>query len=116
MLPPCSPKPCFGRPEVWLPPERRKHGLRTPSESKVAHHVPVLVATREPRRYGCPLPMPLKVYLQSLGCPKNLVDSETMLGLLVREGAEIVLDPAAADVCVVNTCAFIGPAKQESIN
>jgi len=60
-------------------------------------------------------PMAMKVYLQSLGCPKNLVDSETMLGLVARDGGEIVLDPAAADVVVVNTCGFIGDAKKESI-
>lgn len=60
--------------------------------------------------------MGTKVYVQTLGCPKNLVDSEIMLGLVAREGAEIVLDPEAADVYVVNTCAFIGPAKQESID
>lgn len=57
-----------------------------------------------------------KVYLQSLGCPKNLVDSEVMLGLVTREGGEIVLDPAAADVLIVNTCGFIGDAKRESID
>jgi hypothetical protein len=55
-----------------------------------------------------------KVYLRSLGCPKNLVDSEVMLGLAARDGAEIVLDPVAADVVVVNTCGFIGDAKHES--
>ncbi len=60
--------------------------------------------------------MATKVYLQSLGCAKNLVDSEIMLGLLARDGAEVVLDPEAADVYVVNTCGFIGPAKEESIN
>jgi len=60
--------------------------------------------------------MGTKVYVQTLGCPKNLVDSEIMLGLAAREGAEIVLDPEAADVYLVNTCAFIGPAKQESID
>jgi len=60
--------------------------------------------------------MAAKVYLQTLGCPKNLVDSEIMLGLVAREGGEIVLDPDEADVYVVNTCAFIGPAKQESID
>jgi ribosomal protein S12 methylthiotransferase len=57
-----------------------------------------------------------KVFLQSLGCPKNLVDSEVMLGLLAREGTEIVLDPHAADVLVVNTCGFIGDAKKESVD
>lgn len=57
-----------------------------------------------------------KVFLQSLGCPKNLVDSEMMLGLLARDGAEIVLDPAAADVVIVNTCGFIDGAKRESVD
>ena len=60
--------------------------------------------------------MPIKVYLQSLGCPKNLVDSEMMLGLIARDGAEVVLDPEAADVLIVNTCGFIGDAKKESID
>ncbi len=63
-----------------------------------------------------PSTMAVKVYLQSLGCPKNLVDSEMMLGLIAREGAEIVLDPQAADVTIVNTCGFIGDAKKESID
>ncbi len=52
----------------------------------------------------------------SLGCPKNLVDSEVMLGTLKRRGHEIATDVAAADVIVVNTCAFIDRAKQESID
>ncbi|HVO22415.1 MAG TPA: 30S ribosomal protein S12 methylthiotransferase RimO [Candidatus Margulisiibacteriota bacterium] len=60
--------------------------------------------------------MAKKVYLQSLGCPKNLVDSEMMLGLMARDGAEIVLDPEAADVTIVNTCGFIGEAKKESVD
>ncbi len=60
--------------------------------------------------------MPAKVFLHSLGCPKNLVDSEMMLGLMARDGAEIVLDPEAADVLIVNTCGFIGDAKKESID
>ena len=60
--------------------------------------------------------MAAKVFLQSLGCPKNLVDSEMMLGLVARDGCEIVLDPQAADVLIVNTCGFIGDAKKESID
>jgi ribosomal protein S12 methylthiotransferase len=60
--------------------------------------------------------MGAKVFLQSLGCPKNLVDSEIMLGLIVRDGAEVVLDPAAADVLIINTCGFIGDATKESID
>jgi len=58
----------------------------------------------------------LKIGLVSLGCPKNLVDSEVMLGLAQHAGHELTNDPAAADVLVVNTCAFIDNAKQESID
>ena len=57
-----------------------------------------------------------RVHLVTLGCPKNQVDSEVMLGVLVRRGHELVLDPEAADVLVVNTCSFIEPAKEESID
>ncbi len=56
------------------------------------------------------------LYMQTLGCPKNRVDSEVMLGTLTQRGYWLVDDPARADVIVVNTCAFIGPAKQESID
>ncbi len=52
----------------------------------------------------------------SLGCPKNLVDSEVMLGLLAREGYELTPRAAEADVLIVNTCSFIEPAKRESID
>ena len=58
----------------------------------------------------------MKVGLISLGCPKNLVDSEVMLGLAEQAGHEITGDAADADVLVVNTCAFIDSAKQESID
>ncbi|MGH9486017.1 MAG: 30S ribosomal protein S12 methylthiotransferase RimO [Terriglobales bacterium] len=52
----------------------------------------------------------------SLGCPKNLVDSEVMMGLLQEQGFRITADPAQADVLVVNTCSFIEPAQRESID
>ena len=52
----------------------------------------------------------------SLGCPKNLVDSEVMLGLAQQAGHELTRDPAGAEVPVVNTCAFIDKAKQESVD
>ncbi len=55
------------------------------------------------------------VHIVSLGCPKNRVDSEVMLGVAEREGWVLVDDPAAAEVIVVNTCGFIGNAKTESI-
>src|SRR5919109_5134092 len=58
----------------------------------------------------------MKLGLISLGCPKNLVDSEVMLGLAQTAGHELTNDAAAADVLVVNTCAFIDSAKQESID
>ena len=57
-----------------------------------------------------------KVGLVSLGCPKNLVDSEVMLGVLARRGWELVPRAADADVIVVNTCSFIESAKRESID
>src|SRR5579884_2776267 len=57
-----------------------------------------------------------KVGFVSLGCPKNLVDSEVMMGMLNDAGAEITQDANAADIIVVNTCSFIDSAKQESVN
>ena len=59
---------------------------------------------------------PQKVGFVSLGCPKNLVDSEVMMGLLARAGAELTPRAEDADVIVVNTCSFIESAQQESIN
>jgi ribosomal protein S12 methylthiotransferase len=56
-----------------------------------------------------------KVGMVSLGCPKNLVDSEVMMGLLARQGYELTTDSSAADVLVVNTCGFIDSARQESV-
>jgi ribosomal protein S12 methylthiotransferase len=58
----------------------------------------------------------MKIGLVSLGCPKNLVDSEVMLGLAQQAGHELTRDPSGADVLVVNTCAFIDSAKQESVD
>src|SRR5690242_17568895 len=58
----------------------------------------------------------MKIGLISLGCPKNLVDSEVMLGLAQEAGHELTRDPEGADVLVVNTCAFIDKAKQESVD
>src|SRR5215470_12471660 len=66
--------------------------------------------------YPSSILLDVKVGLISLGCPKNLVDSEVMLGLAQDAGHELTRDAAAADVLVVNTCAFIDSAKQESID
>jgi ribosomal protein S12 methylthiotransferase len=57
-----------------------------------------------------------KVHLLTLGCPKNLADSELMLGALTSAGFEITLDPEEAQVLLVNTCAFIEAAKKESLD
>ncbi len=61
-------------------------------------------------------PRPDRVGLVSLGCPKNLVDSEIMLGVLERRGHRLVGDPELAETVIVNTCGFIEEAKQESID
>ncbi|MFZ0998090.1 MAG: 30S ribosomal protein S12 methylthiotransferase RimO, partial [Candidatus Sulfotelmatobacter sp.] len=59
---------------------------------------------------------PQKIGFVSLGCPKNLVDSEVMMGMLARAGAELSPRAEDADVIVVNTCSFIESAQQESVN
>jgi len=58
----------------------------------------------------------VKVALISLGCPKNLVDSEYLLGSLLKQNFEIVSLPEKANIVLINTCAFIEPAQEESIN
>jgi ribosomal protein S12 methylthiotransferase len=58
----------------------------------------------------------MKIGFVSLGCPKNLVDSEVMIGLVQQAGHEVTPDAETADVLVVNTCAFIDSAKQESVD
>ena len=57
----------------------------------------------------------IDIYFVSLGCDKNLVDSEKMLAILDHAGYRLAQEPEQADVIVVNTCAFIHDAKQESI-
>src|ERR1700755_2286811 len=59
---------------------------------------------------------PLRVGLISLGCAKNLVDAEIMLGSLLKEGVEITNDAEPADVMIVNTCSFIDSAQEESVD
>jgi ribosomal protein S12 methylthiotransferase len=63
-----------------------------------------------------PVSSPTKVGFVSLGCPKNLVDSEVMMGMLAHAGAELVSSAEDAEVIVVNTCSFIESAQQESVN
>src|SRR5438132_7478147 len=63
-----------------------------------------------------PTDRPVRVGLISLGCAKNLVDAEIMLGTLLKEGVEITNDAGQADVLIVNTCAFIDSAQEESVD
>jgi ribosomal protein S12 methylthiotransferase len=60
--------------------------------------------------------MPTRVYMHTLGCPKNRVDSEVMLGTLAQAGYRLVQEPEQAEVIVVNTCGFIESAKEESVD
>ena len=60
--------------------------------------------------------MATRVYLRTLGCPKNRVESEVMLGTLAQAGFRLVQDPAEAEVAVVNTCGFIQSAEEESVD
>ena len=60
--------------------------------------------------------MSTRVYMHTLGCPKNRVDSEVMLGTLAEAGYRLVQDPAKAEIIVVNTCGFIESAKEESVD
>src|SRR5688572_16748478 len=59
---------------------------------------------------------PLRIGVISLGCAKNLVDAEIMLGSLLKSGMEITNDAASADAVIVNTCSFIDSAQEESID
>src|SRR5579863_8394115 len=74
-----------------------------------------MVELRVPQQLKDRTVMP-KVGFVSLGCPKNLVDSEVMMGILARAGYEMTPRADEADVLVVNTCSFIEPAQQESVN
>src|SRR5438309_10621733 len=74
------------------------------------------VVLDEPTKASEPTARPAKVGFVSLGCPKNLVDSEVMMGLLTQAGAELTSRAEDADVIVVNTCSFIDSAQQESVN
>jgi ribosomal protein S12 methylthiotransferase len=76
---------------------------------------PAIVAAANEERALTPLPRRTKVGMISLGCAKNLVDAEIMLGSVLQRGMEITSHAEDADVLVVNTCAFIDSAKEESI-
>lgn len=80
------------------------------------HQKPTVAIEDAPEDAGqAPASRP-KVGFVSLGCPKNLVDSEVMMGMLAQAGAELIPRAEDADVIVVNTCSFIASAQQESVN
>src|SRR5208282_6561784 len=85
-----------------------------PSKNLTISHPSEITAAAEPA--AASEARPVKVGFVSLGCPKNLVDSEVMMGLLARGGAELSPRAEDADVIVVNTCSFIESAQQESVN
>src|SRR5690242_16290036 len=58
----------------------------------------------------------MKIGFVSLGCPKNLVDSEVMMGLLAERGHQLTSQASEAEILVINTCSFIHPAQQESVD
>ena len=62
------------------------------------------------------LPVAKRFYIETLGCPKNQVDSDKLVGTLLADGMVATDDAGSADLVVVNTCAFIGEARQESID
>src|SRR5690348_11857062 len=80
--------------------------------------MPPEISTVEPQTEEKTAQMPARprVGFVSLGCPKNLVDSEVMMGMLSYSGAEITARAEDADIIVVNTCSFIETAQQESVN
>src|SRR6516165_7868143 len=96
----------------------------SPKVDSVALLDPPLTLTRLPgaqpedsgRDRGEVSAAPVKVGFVSLGCPKNLVDSEVMMGMLSEGGAQITPRAEDADIIVVNTCSFIDTAQQESVD
>jgi ribosomal protein S12 methylthiotransferase len=84
-------------------------------KQELAERVPIGIAGVAGNASGVLEPR-TRIGFVSLGCPKNLVDSEVMMGLLDQAGAEITNRPETADILVVNTCSFIDKAKQESID
>ena len=79
-------------------------------------HRPRAAYLPRPMKPITPRVAPVRVGMVSLGCAKNLVDAELMLGALLRDGVEIVNDPAQADALIVNTCSFIDSAQEESVD
>src|SRR5262245_13987967 len=78
--------------------------------------LPHLCMKHQPAIDSNPPKRPLRVGLISLGCAKNLVDAEIMLGSLLKGGIEVTNDASEADAMIVNTCSFIDAAQEESVD
>ena len=94
--------------------------MRTSSDRAITNHcvqggASVASATRMQSKLKTQT-SPIRVGLVSLGCAKNLVDAEIMLGALLKNGIEITNDPSQADALIVNTCSFIDSAQEESVD
>ena len=97
------------------PRQTRPQALELVEWESVTPPATLVDSTPAPPAVTAPNPRP-KIGFVSLGCPKNLVDSEVMMGLLHRAGAELTNHAENAEILVVNTCSFIDSAKQESVN
>lgn len=122
-----APKEVDDRPALWI--QRKISAVRGQSQiatlksrmrsitSRIlgctAPDPPLILAFRMKSKNHQP---PVRVGLVSLGCAKNLVDAEIMLGALLKSGVEITNDPKTADALIVNTCSFIDSAQEESVD
>ena len=118
---PCAPRlvtVVMLTPPLPLRPDIQRENARIKSVSCFPLLIPSAQKRNHLRQAGlrrC-LSAPTKVGFVSLGCPKNLVDSEVMMGMLAQAGAELTPAAEDADVIVVNTCSFIASAQQESVD
>src|ERR1700686_1607028 len=106
-------------PSTWRAPQTKVATSMYVPDAKIVASMPLKDPAIHPNSTTAKVKQPerpQKVGFVSLGCPKNLVDSEVMMGLLARAGAELSPRAEDADVIVVNTCSFIESAQQESVN
>src|SRR6202140_5358134 len=106
-------------PSTWRAPQTKVATSMYVPDAKIVASMPLKDPAIHPNSTTAKVKQPErphKVGFVSLGCPKNLVDSEVMMGLLARAGAELTTRAEDADVIVVNTCSFIESAQQESVN